>query len=45
MTIQEDIQKAITKEEMYSIGESVPADWQLAFDLYMQLAKAGDAKA
>ena len=45
MSIQDDIQKSIASNELYAIGESVPADWQQAFDTYLPLAKKGDSKA
>ena len=45
MSTQDDIQKSIANNELYAFGETVPADWQQAFDTYTQLAKQGDAKA
>lgn len=43
--MQEDIQKAIANNELYAIGESLPEDWKPAFDIWLSLAKQGDAKA
>lgn len=45
MSIQDDIQKSIASNELYAIGENVPADWQQAFDTYLPMAKKGDSKA
>lgn len=45
MSIQDDIQIAIAKNELYAIRETVPEDWQQAFDTYLELAKQGNAKA
>ncbi len=45
MSVQEDIENAIAKNELYAIGEAILTDWQQAFDLYTQYAKSGDVKA
>lgn len=45
MSIQEEIQKTISNNELYAFGETAPADWQQAFDTCMQLAKSGNVKA
>jgi hypothetical protein len=45
MTIQEEIQKAIDKNDLYAIGDIAPVDWKQAFETYKQMAKVGNAKA
>ena len=45
MNIQEEIEKEIKDNELYKLAEWLPEDWQQAFDKYLPLATAGDAKA
>jgi hypothetical protein len=45
MSIQDDIEQSIAKNELYAIGETTPMDWQKAFDACTQLAKQGNVKA
>lgn len=45
MSAQNDIDNAISKNELYAIGEFKFTDWQQAFDSYTSLAKQADPKA
>ncbi|MGX5872923.1 sel1 repeat family protein, partial [Burkholderia gladioli] len=45
MSFQEQIDDAIKKQELYFIGDSLPADWYAGFKQWLPLAEGGDAKA
>lgn len=45
MSIQDDIQKLITNNELYAVGATVPEDWKEAFKIYLEFAKQKNAKA
>lgn len=45
MSIQDEIEKAIKEHELYSVAEWLPTDWEQAFNQYLPMAEAGDAKA
>jgi len=45
MSFQQQIDEAIKKQDLYFIGEALPADWYAGFKAWLPLAEGGDAKA